>query len=95
LDRAHRIGVRTHSGARRRISGEESRWEAGVDRTKRNERIGLGAMVCIAAAAVIAAVYGHVGMAVILFLVAGTPLPMLARTRARRSRVAETVHDDT
>jgi hypothetical protein len=66
-----------------------------MDPTKRNERIGLGAMACIAAAAVIAAVYGHVGMAVILFLAAGTPLPMLARMRARHSRVAAPLDDDT
>lgn len=65
-----------------------------MDRTKRNERIGLGAMVFIAGLSVIAAAYGQVAMAVMLFLAAGTPLPMLARIRARHSRVAVTVQDD-
>lgn len=59
-----------------------------MDRTRKRERIALGAMVVMVVLSLFAAAYGHIAAGFVLFLAAATPLPMLAAIRARRSRDA-------
>jgi hypothetical protein len=68
--------------------------ETGMDRTTRNERIGLWAMGLTAAVSLLVAAYGHVGVALVIFFSAAIPLPMLAAIRARRTRDADAAAQD-